>query len=222
MADKALGDGTIDDLPWASIFDPAANARALNAIQAEGFRAARRIIDEFAQAATAATAAPDGATADAADSAGPPDLERFTRAWWSTAGQFLLRSRPATRPHDDGGPVALDVNDPASKDALTLRVTGPGSAAGEVWLHNREGEDRPAVRLRCSALLGHGGQVIDAGAVRIDPVTVPMPRRSSRGVQISVDVGAEICPGTYRGTLLADDCPDLWLPVVLTVAAQES
>ncbi|QZA06189.1 hypothetical protein K3U94_14130 [Mycolicibacter heraklionensis] len=216
MSDKALGDGTIDDLPWASIFDPAANARALNAIQAEGFRAARRIIDEFAQAVAAPR---DGAAA--ADPTGPPDLERFTRAWWSTAGQFLLRSSPA-RPQGDAGTVTLDVNDPASKDAVRLEVTGPGSATGEVWLHNRGTDDRAAVRLRCSELLGHGGQVIGAGAVRLDPAAVPMPRRSSRGVQITVDVGPQVCPGTYRGTLLAVGYPDLWLPVVLTVAARES
>ena len=28
--------GTIDDLPWAPVFDPAANARALSASRAEG------------------------------------------------------------------------------------------------------------------------------------------------------------------------------------------
>ena len=43
-------DGTIDDLPWASVFDPAANARALSAIQAEGFRAASRIVNRFVRA----------------------------------------------------------------------------------------------------------------------------------------------------------------------------
>ena len=51
MTSRGLGDdGTIDDLPWASVFDPAANARALSAIQAEGFRAASRIVDRFARA----------------------------------------------------------------------------------------------------------------------------------------------------------------------------
>lgn len=220
---KTFDDDSIDDLPWASIFDPSANARALSAIQAEGFRAARRIVDKFAQAAAGSANGADGddrAVADGAEPTGLPDLERFTRAWWSTAGQFLLRSLPAQQNGSDE-PVTLDVNDPASKDALTLCVTGPGSATGEVWLHNRETEDRAAVQLRCSELLGHGGQVIDAGAVRVDPAVVPMPRRSSRGVQISVEVGPEVCPGTYRGTLLAVGCPDLWLPVVLTVAAPE-
>lgn len=221
MADKTFGDGTIDDLPWASIFDPAANARALSAIQAEGFRAARRIIDRFAQAGEIS---PDRGSAEHGNGAEPtglPQWEQLTRAWWSAAGQFLLRSQPVRPPGADGS-VALELDASASKDALTLSVTGPGSATGEVWLHNRESEDRVAVRLRCGELLGHGGRAIDAGAVRIDPAVVPMPRRSSRGVQITVDVGPDVCPGTYRGTLLAIGCPALWLPVVLTVAAQES
>ena len=40
-------DGSIADLPWASVFDPAANARALSAIQARGFRAASEVVDRF-------------------------------------------------------------------------------------------------------------------------------------------------------------------------------
>ena len=218
--DKPFGDGTIDDLPWASIFDPAANARALSAIQAEGFRAARRIIDQFAAAATASPDGPNGAAGDGADSVGLPEWERAMRAWWSSAGQFLLRSLPA---QDDraAGPVALDVNNPESKQALVLRVAGSGSATGEVWLHNRESEDCAAVRLRCGALLGHDGDVIGADAVRVDPAVVPMPRRSSRGVAITVDVGPRVRPGVYRGTLLVAGCPELWLPVVLTVAAPD-
>ncbi|MEB3022450.1 hypothetical protein [[Mycobacterium] crassicus] len=223
---KTFGDGSIDNLPWASIFDPAANARALSAIQSEGFRAARRIVDKFAQAATGSTNGADGAdgadgaVADGAEPTGLPDLERLTRAWWSTAGQFLLRSLPAQQNCGDG-PVTLDVNNPESKDALVLRAAGPGSATGEVWLHNRCSDDGAQIRLRCSELLGHGGDVIGAEAVRVDPAVVPMPRRSSRGVQMTVDVGPQVRPDVYRGTLLAVGCPDLWLPVVLTVAAPE-
>lgn len=218
MVDKAFRDGSIDDLPWASIFDPAANARALSAIQSEGFRAARRIIDEFAQAAAVP---PEAAPTDGVNGGtGLPEWERLTRAWWATAGQFLLRSLPAPASRGDE-PIALDVNHPDSKDTVALHVIRPGSAVGEVWLHNRESEDRPEVRLRCSELLGHGGDVIGADAVRLDPAAVPMPRRSSRGVQITVDVGHEARPGVYRGTLLAVGHPDLWLPVVLTVVAQE-
>ena len=41
-----------NDLPWASVFDSAANMRALSAIQADGFRAASELVDRFESAAS--------------------------------------------------------------------------------------------------------------------------------------------------------------------------
>jgi hypothetical protein len=229
-------DGTIDDLPWASVFDPAANARALSAIQAEGFRAASRIVDRFARAVSSTgngqptdppsdggvtnghrAVEPNGAAdGDDAGGAGVRELERLTRAWWSTVGQFLLRSMPVNA-QANGHPVSLDVNNADSKDAVRLEATVAGSASAEVWLHNRGPDDRADVRLQCSDLLSHEGNVIRADAVLIDTAVVPMPRRSSRGVVIAIEVAPEVSPGIYRGTLLASGHPDLWLPVVLTV-----
>ena len=86
-----------------------------------------------------------------------------------------------------------------------------------MWLHNRGPDDRPDVRLQCSDLLSHEGNVIRADAVLIDSAVVPMPRRSSRGVVITINLAPDVLPGIYRGTLLASGHPDLWLPVVLTV-----
>jgi hypothetical protein len=222
-------DGTIDDLPWASVFDPAANARALSAIQAEGFRAASRIVDQFVRAvgstangeATATPAETDATNGNAAVNAngsvdGIQEFERLTRAWWSMVGQFLLRSMPLT-PKTGGESVSLDVNNPDSKRGVNLEAAVGGSASAEVWLHNRGSEDRGDVRLHCSDLLSHDGNVIHADAVRVDAAVVPMSRRSSRGVVITIDVAPEIGPSVYRGTLLANGHPDLWLPVVLTV-----
>ena len=48
-------DGTISDLPWAAVFDPVANARALSAIQARGFSAAAQLVDRFVQIAETST-----------------------------------------------------------------------------------------------------------------------------------------------------------------------
>ena len=114
-------DGTIDDLPWASVFDPAANARALSAIQAEGFRAASRIVDRFVRAVESnsgrETAVPPSDTQVTNGNAavngngavdGIKEFERLTRAWWSMTGQFLLRSLPATAKTDSES-VSLDV-----------------------------------------------------------------------------------------------------------------
>lgn len=228
MTNRGFGDdGTIDDLPWASVFDPAANARALSAIQAEGFRAASRIVDQFVRAVGTSTngettgAPGDSTNGDAAvnhDGAanGIQDLERFTRAWWSTVGQFLLRSMPLA-PTGNTESVSLDLNNPDANRAVNLEAPVGGSADAEVWLHNRGPDDRGEVHLRCSDLLSHDGNVIGADAVRMDTAIVPMPARSSRGVAIAVDISPEMRPGIYRGTLVASGHPDLWLPVMLTV-----
>ena len=222
-------DGTVDDLPWASVFDPAANARALSAIQAEGFRAASRIVDRFVKAvgpsangeaaATSSDAVEDNPGVDGRGAVdGLQEFERFTRAWWSMAGQFLLRSMPTTATDGaSGGSVSLDVSSPNHAGSVDLDAAVGGSASAEVWLHNRGADDRGDVRLHCSDLLSHDGNVVRASAVDIDTDVVTMSRRSSRGVAITIDVGAEIRPGVYRGTLLASGHPDLWLPVVLTV-----
>jgi hypothetical protein len=220
-------DGTIDDLPWASVFDPAANARALSAIQAEGFRAASRIVDQFVRAvesstngeatATQADSTNGNAAANANGAAdGSHELERLTRAWWSTVGQFLLRSMPLT-PTAGSESVSLDVNNPDANRAVNLDAPAGGSANSELWLHNRGPDDLGDVRLRCSDLLSHEGKVIGADAVHMDTAVVSMPARSSRGVAITVDIAPEVRPGVYRGTLLASGHPDLWLPVMLTV-----
>ena len=144
MTDRGFGDdGTIDDLPWASVFDPAANARALSAIQAEGFRAASRIVDRFVRAVApegnssfggqtteplsgaAVTNGhpavdPNGATnGNDAGATGVQELERLTRAWWSMVGQLLLRSMPVSA-RAGGQPVSLDVSNADSKGAVNL------------------------------------------------------------------------------------------------------
>ncbi len=224
---RSRDDGTIDDLPWASVFDPAANARALSAIQAEGFRAASRIVDRFVRAvesnAGGEAAVPrtevtngDGAVNGNGAADGLKEFERLTRAWWSMTGQFLLRSIPATA-KTDNEPASLDSNDSGSKRGVNFDVAVGDSASCEVWLHNRGPDRRDDVRLCPSDLLSHDGNVIAAEALRIDTAVVPMPARSSRGVTITVDVAADVRPGVYRGTLLAMGSPDLWLPVVLAV-----
>ncbi|WP_428340382.1 hypothetical protein [Mycobacterium sp.] len=220
MTDRGFSDdGTIDDLPWASVFDPAANARALSAIQAEGFRAASRIVNRFVRAVEPHADAPESDADPGSHSAagdGVHEFERLTRAWWSMAGQFLLQSLPATA-KTGGESVSLDVGGPGTPRGVNFDVAIGESTSSEIWLHNRGSDDRGDVRLQASDLLGHDGSVIPAAALRIDTEVVPMPARSSRGVVVTVDVGAEVRPGVYRGTVLASGNPDLWLPVTLTV-----
>ena len=53
--------------------------------------------------------------------------------------------------------------------------------------------------------------------MRFEPDIVPMPARSSRGMTVEVDVDETLPPGSYRGTLVADGHPDVWLPVELVI-----
>ncbi len=100
---------------------------------------------------------------------------------------------------------------------MHLNAAGPGLAVGEVWLHNSASDDIESVRLRCSDLLADDGATADA--VRFAPERFAAPGRSSRGVALEVSVTPDIALGHYRGTLLAEGYPDLWLPLTLTLRA---
>ena len=227
--DRGIGDGSINDLPWASVFDPAANARALSAIQADGFRAASELVDRFVRAATTSLNGSERLTTTAApltheqraDLFGATDIEPLIRSWWSLIGQFLLGS---ARVPDSAlaKPATLDLANAEAEGALDLEATVPGAAAAEVWLHNRGAEDLGQIQLRCSELLGHDGRLISSGVVTFNPAAVSMPGRSSRGIELKIDVPQGALPGLYRGTLLAEGHPNLWLSVVLTVRSPVS
>jgi hypothetical protein len=223
--DRGTGDGSINDLPWASIFDPAANARALSAIQAQGFRAASEIVDRFARIATTGLNGKDRPTTSAApltndqraDLFGATDIEPLMRSWWVMIGQFLLGSAPHVPDPVSADGASLDFSNSATEGRLDLAATSPGAAKAEVWLHNRAAADLGQIHLRCSDLLAHDGSVIGSGAVTFDPEAVAMPGRASRGIELKIEVPQGVALGIYRGTLLAEGHPNLWLPVVLTV-----
>ena len=228
--DRGNGDGSINDLPWASVFDPAANARALSAIQAEGFRAASELVDRFARIATTGLGGKNRSTTSAApltndqraDLFGATDIEPLIRSWWVMIGQFLLGSAPRVPDPVSADGASLDFSSDEANGRLDLGATAPGAATGEVWLHNRGADDLGQVRVRCSDLLANDGCVISSGAVTLNPAAVPMPTRSSRGVDVKIEVPQGVQPGVYRCTLLVEGHPELWLPVVLTVRSSAS
>lgn len=218
MVDPGFGDdGAVADMPWASVFSPTANARALNAIQAEGFRAASQLVDRFVRAVGTIDSQSLNGNAVPADRDSVSDIERLTRAWWSMFGQMLLGAAPSAQQTRCGaGALALGSG---PGDVISLRSTGPGWIGTEIWLHNNTQQDLGEVTLCCSELVSHAGHVIAAGALRCGPDPVPVPARSSRGVQFQVHVSRFEPPGVYRGILLARGYPELWLPVALTVDA---
>jgi hypothetical protein len=217
--------GDIHDVPWASIFDPAANVRALTAVQAEGFRAASELVDRFVRmvatrpdggAATVRQAAPLSAE-QRADLLGATDVEPLIRSWWAMAGQFLMGGAPQTSAPVAAISPALDFTDSAASGRLEFETEVGGTATGEVWLHNAADHDLGRICLRCSELMAEDGSVIDAAATRLNPKAVPVPGRSSRGVGVTAKVAKKVKPGVYRGTMFVEGRPELWLPVALTV-----
>jgi hypothetical protein len=222
--DRGLSDdGSISDLPWTAVFDPVANARALSAIQAEGFRAATRLVDRFVAIAEtagngAASPSEGASTEDVASNSAPgSNVDVIVSSWWSLFGRWL-RSMPAANPGSNGS-AHFELGDDNANGLVRLNADGPGCTSTEIWLHNSGAEDLADVRLLCGALLSHDGHVIVSEAVRFTPDCIPMPARSSRGITVEVVVEQDVPAGRYRGTLLAHGYPDLWLPIVLTLQA---
>jgi hypothetical protein len=231
VTERGNDDGSVSDIPWASVFDPALNIRALGEIQARGFRAATEIVNRFVRMADTNSVASetDGKQAPAPDPTTEPpehprtplpDVDQVLRLWQRLAAQTLESLRGAGQPHNEVATV--DVEHATSSGAVSLLANEPGAVSAEVWLHNAGAEDLGKVRLRCSDLLAHDGAVIASAMVRFEPDTVPMVARCSRGVTVEIDVPDDIVAGTYRGTLLADGYPDIWLPVVLSVSPRSS
>lgn len=216
-------DGSIADLPWASVFDPAANVRALSAIQARGFRAATEVVDRFVRVTDRGFGDPTGPDAgggvDGIDPGRYPELGRLVKSLQSVVGQLGETVRGATA---SAAVPGLDLGNSAVSGEASLEATDPGPTVTEVWLHNRGPVDLGEVRLRCSDLLSHDGTVIDSARVRIDPEVVPMPARCSRGIAVEVDVPQQLSVGRYRGTILAEGHADAWLPVVLRIGLRTS
>lgn len=219
MAGPNFNDGSVDEVPWATVFDPDVNVRALGEIQARGFRAASELVDRFVQSAnknrsdsTEASLRKPPVNGNESEATGV-DVGSFIRTWESVVGRLAGSVRGAGEPER----ATLDLTKTSAKGAVTLEAAPGERARGEVWLHNGGGIDLGPVRLRCSDLVGHDGGIVAGQAVWFDPDAVAMPARSSRGILIEIDVAEDLRPGTYRGTLLAEGHPDVWLPVALSV-----
>jgi hypothetical protein len=229
VTDRGVGDdGTISDIPWASVFDPAINVRALGEIQTRGFKAATELVDRFVRMSDRDDAAsPNTERApenfdeqdETRSTTALPDADRLLASWKGIIGQLTQSLRGVAAP-TDAGTAAFDLTNDDSTGRISLEATEPGAVSTEVWLHNGGPTDLGKVWLRCSDLLAHDGTVIPAQMVRFEPDTVPMPARCSRGVTVEVDVADDLPPGCYRGTLLADGHPDVWLSIALTIKPQ--
>jgi hypothetical protein len=215
-------DASVSDIPWAAVFDPALNIRALGEIQARGFRAATEVVNRFIRPADtkSVTESVNNTQAPGDQAASPPDVDRVLQVWQRLATQAVESLRGAAQPR--GEVASVDIQQATSSGAVSLVASEPGAVSTEVWLHNRGADDLGKVRLRCSDLLAHDGALIESALVRFEPDTVPMVARCSRGVTVEIDVPDDTAAGNYRGTMLADGYPDIWLPVVLRVLPRSS
>jgi hypothetical protein len=106
---------------------------------------------------------------------------------------------------------------PAGSDGQPGRM---GSA--EVWLHNGTADARPGLRLHTGDLRTHDGNTLPDSSLRFDPPSLDeLPARSSRGVVVVADVADGLPDGVYRGVVLVAGAPDVWLPIVVTLASGE-
>jgi hypothetical protein len=222
VTERVGDDGSVSGISWASVFDPSVNIRALGEIQARGFRAATDVVNRFVRMAGPV---PDADPGDRDESpseptASAPDVDQVLQLWQRLATRAVESLRDVSRPQSVDATV--DVQHATSSGVVSLVAGEGGAVSTEVWLHNAGAEDHGKMRLRCSDLLAHDGAVIASSKVGFEPDTVPMVPRCSRGVTVQVDVPDYTGPGTYRGTLLADGHPDIWLPVVLTVLPRDS
>lgn len=224
-----MGGGDGNEVPWTSVFDSTANMRALTAIQAEGFRAASKLVDRFIVAA-ADSLNDHGGTGGArsaqsedrrADLWGATDAEPLIKSWWTFVSRL---SQGIAAPGDESpgaaGPPTLEFGESEAAGRLAVVAVQGSTAAADIWLHNLSTRDFGEIRLRVSELQSDRGSVVSSGATTLEPEIVQMPGRSGRGVEVRIKVGDSVPPGVYRGNLLTEGHANLWLPIALTVCGR--
>jgi hypothetical protein len=220
-------DGMAGGVPWASVFDPVANARALEQIQRRGLQAAGELVDRLVSVVDGAR---DGGGATNGDGMSPREGESpgfdLLGVWAGLVTQTLqtmarlsVADAPSTE-QPTGGPVWVDVVTGRGSGSFELAVDGDDAAraSGEIWLHNASARAVGPLRLHVGELRSSEGATVRGRSVRFDPETVAeLPARSCRGVRVSVRAPGGLPPGHYRGLLLAEGAAGVAVPVEITV-----
>jgi hypothetical protein len=220
-------DGGDGGLPWSSVFDPVANARALEQIQRRGVEASAELVERLVSLVDGAREEGTRSGDDPSPSSPPRDgIDVFglwadvtTRTLEAMARLSVPDVEPSGAP--TGGSPWVDVVTGRTHGTLVVACDpATETAVAELWLHNPSEHGVGPLRLSVGDLRRPDGAVVPPGAVKLDPEMLELVPRSSRGVSASIDGAALIAPGRYRGLLLADGADEVAVPVELTVANQ--
>jgi hypothetical protein len=221
-------DGMAGGAPWSSVFDPVANARALEQIQRRGLRAAGELVDRLVSVVDGArdggvAANGDGMSSSEGESPGV-DLIGVWAGLVTQTLQAMARLSVADAPSTQqptGGPVWVDVVTGRGSGSFELaaETDDPARISGEIWLHNASGRAVGPLRLHVGELRSSDGATVRGRSVRFEPATVAeLPARSSRGVRASIRATGAPAAGRYRGLLQAEGAPGVAVPVELTIS----
>jgi hypothetical protein len=212
-------------LPWASVFDPVANARALQQVQRRGLKAAGELVDRLVSVvdgdedfdATTTNGGPAGArpaTSPGADLVGVwADL--VTRTLQAMARLAVPDAGPPEAP--TGGPVWVDIATGRGSGAVELSDGSPASPV-EVWIHNPTHQGVGPLKFHVGELRSPDGAALAGDAVRLEPdVVEALPGRSSRAIRAAFCANEGVAAGCYRGLLQAAGAAEVAVPVEVTV-----
>ncbi len=218
--------------------------RAFADVQRRGLIAAGELVDRLIGAVDGdSNPGRDGPATPEAPGNDPPTVDVVST--WVDVFQRGLQAMASAARSDGSVPlngeriVTADLARGTTTGPLHIRVaaecespdTGlPGSqrdgdrrqGSAEVWLHNGTSEARSDLRLHTGDLRTHDGGTLPDSSLRFDPPSLDeLPARSSRGVVVIADVPDGAPGGVYRGVLLVAGAPEVWLPIVVTVASGE-
>jgi hypothetical protein len=222
-----MNDGDDQRIPrswWADALNPVENLRALADVQRFGRQAAEDFADRMVAADTPANDEHDDEQRRA------PDLDallqrlrvdsvRAADLWAdlidgaaTMVGSIVSRgARPGAAPSD-------------RDRVIDVGSVSAGETAREIfWIHNSSASAVNDVRPHCAPLRSHLGHEMDVDVITFDPPgLMPLPPRSSCGIEVSVAVPQEAVPATYITVVLVTNVPALYLPLLVTVVSDET
>ena len=209
--------------PWAAAFDPAANLQVLSDLQRRGLEAARQLVERFAGSMDGAgEPAPQypGTGTGPGGSYQPSGFDALIDLWAELAKGTL---RALVKQLGASGMATSAGGDGVSggtKRVVVERGRRPDAPAGatEVWLHNESQAERRNLRPHCGELRSADGSRLTANVMFAPSQIERLPGRSSQAFMLRVrDVADDAVVGTYRGVVLVEGLPDVWLTLEVLV-----